>query len=107
VAQRASGQSQAAYCRARGLDPKYFTVWKRKLAACGAPPARAPQGSASRPPLRLVPLVVKEASSTESSTATEPVSIHLKLPNGLSVSLQIPMLRMLPALLVELAQTPC
>ena len=29
--QQDSGQSQATYCRARGLDPKYFTLWKRKL----------------------------------------------------------------------------
>jgi len=28
AAQGRSGQTQAAYCRARGLDPKYFTLWK-------------------------------------------------------------------------------
>ena len=27
AAQRKSGQTQAAYCRAQGLDPKYFTLW--------------------------------------------------------------------------------
>ncbi len=32
-AQRESGQTQAAYCRGRGLDAKYFTPWKRKLLA--------------------------------------------------------------------------
>lgn len=31
TAQRKSGRTQAAYCRARGLDPKYFTLWKGKL----------------------------------------------------------------------------
>jgi hypothetical protein len=30
-AQRGSGQTQAAYCRTHGLDPKYFTRWKGKL----------------------------------------------------------------------------
>jgi len=34
-AQQDSGQSQVAYCRARGLDPKYFTLWKRKLRGPG------------------------------------------------------------------------
>ena len=31
AAQRKSGQTQAPYCRARGLDSKYFTLWKGKL----------------------------------------------------------------------------
>ncbi len=31
AAQRKSGQTQATYCRAQGLDPKYFTLWKGKL----------------------------------------------------------------------------
>lgn len=31
AAQRKSGQIQVAYCRAQGLDPKYFTLWKDKL----------------------------------------------------------------------------
>lgn len=31
AAQRKSGQTQVAYCGARGSDPKYFTLWKGKL----------------------------------------------------------------------------
>lgn len=48
-AQRASGQTQAAYCGARGLDPRYFSVWKGKLAG-----EKRSVGKASAP-LRLVP----------------------------------------------------
>lgn len=33
AAQRRSGGTQAAYCRAQGLDPKYFTLWKGMLQA--------------------------------------------------------------------------
>jgi hypothetical protein len=87
VEQCASGQTQVAYCRARGLDPSYFSVRKRKLAAQGA------SSSASRS-MRLVPLVVKtvpESSERAVSTA-EPISMHLTLRNGLSVALRIPSL---------------
>ncbi len=31
-AQAASGLRQAEYCRDHGLDPKYFSLWKGKLA---------------------------------------------------------------------------
>ena len=34
-AQQDSGHSPVAYCRARGLDPKYFTLWKHKLRGPG------------------------------------------------------------------------
>ena len=47
AAQRRSGQTQAAYCRAQGLNPKYFTLWKGKLQATAV--ASAP---------RMVPVVV-------------------------------------------------
>jgi hypothetical protein len=30
-AQRASGLSQQTFCPEQGLDPQYFSVWKRKL----------------------------------------------------------------------------
>ena len=48
-----SGQSQVAYCRARCLNPKYFTLWKRKL--------REPRGSGETivEPARLVPVVLR------------------------------------------------
>jgi hypothetical protein len=104
AAQRASGQTQVTYCRAQGLDPSYFSMWKRKLAALGAV-ASTP---ASRS-IRLVPLVVKTVpESTERAVSTaEPISMHLTLRNGLSVALSIPSLGSIPVLLNELAQLPC
>ena len=44
AAQRKSGQTQTAYCRAQGLDPKYFTLGKDKLrdAAIASAPRMGP-----------------------------------------------------------------
>ncbi len=55
--------------------------------------------------MRLVPLVVKTASESVPCTAltVEPISMHLTLRNGLSVSLRIPSLGSIPVLLNGLA----
>jgi hypothetical protein len=104
-AQRISGQSQAAYCRARGVDPKYFTLWKRKLCKERA------EASRMDPP-RLVPVVVR---SERSRSVPEPASatasaamlaIRLNLGNGMSLSLELAA-SALPALVRELASVRC
>jgi len=103
VAQRASGQTQVAYCRAQGLDPSYFSMWKRKLAVPGAVASRASRS------MHLVPLVVKTApGSAECAASTaEPISMRLTLRNGLSVSLRMPSLSSISVLLNELSELPC
>jgi hypothetical protein len=103
-----SGQSQVAYCRARGLDPKYFTLWKRKL--------REPQGSAETiEPARLVPVVVrahkalspsKVAREKRSSEPATTVALRLSLGNGISLSLEVAT-GSIPALVRELAGLRC
>src|ERR1700690_4425608 len=104
AAQRASGQTQVAYCRAQGLEQSYFSMWKRKLAA-----SVAQAGTSASRSMRLVPLVVKPVrESSEGGVSTmEPISMHLKLRNGLSVSMRIPSLRGMAGLLNELAELPC
>jgi hypothetical protein len=104
AAQRASGQTQVAYCRAQGLEPSYFSMWKRKLAA-----SVAVAGSSASRSMRLVPLVVKPAreSSECNVSRAETLSMHLTLRNGLSVSLRIPSLNSIPVLLNELAELAC
>ncbi len=64
TAQRKSGQTQAAYCRAQGLDPKYFTLWKGKLhdVEMAGPP-------------RIVPVVV--VSAAEPAVSAIPEAAHL------------------------------
>lgn len=104
-AQRISEQNQAAYCRDRDLDPKYFTLWKRKLRKVRA------EANHIDPP-RLVPVVVR---SERSSSALEPtsatasaavVAIRLNVGNGMSLSLELAA-SALPTLVRELASVRC
>ena len=101
AAQRKSGQSQAAYCRAQGLDPKYFTLWKGKVQACAA---------ASVP--RMVPVVVAPAAQPpvsalcETASASTIVSLRLSLGNGMVLSLEIAA-GALPAVVRELSRLRC
>ena len=107
-AQQHSGQSQVSYCRARGLDPKYFTLWKRKL--------REPRGSGETiEPARLVPVVVRAHKPVSPSKVarekrlSEPASIvalRLSLGNGISLSLEVATAS-IPALVRELAGLRC
>jgi hypothetical protein len=107
-AQQDSGQSQVAYCRARGLDPKYFTLWKRKL--------REPRGSGETiEPARLVPVVVRAHKAVSTSKvarenrACEPsaiVALRLSLGNGISLSLEVAS-GSIPTLVGELAGLRC
>jgi hypothetical protein len=104
-AQRTSGQTQAAYCRARGLDPKYFTLWKRKSIEGRAVAER------DEPP-RLVPVVVRSERSalapkpTDANASSTAVAIRLNLGNGLSLSLEVAR-GSIPALVRELASVTC
>jgi hypothetical protein len=107
-AQQDSGQSQVAYCRARGLDPKYFTLWKRKL--------REPQGFGETiEPARLVPVVVrahkpvspsKVAQEKRSSEPAAIAALRLSFGNGISLSLEVATAS-IPTLVRELAALRC
>ena len=94
-AQRRSGQNQVAYCRAQGIDPKYFTLWKGKLHK---------RRGAETP--RLVPVQVRPdpnpalAWSTDTTRAS--VLLHLTLDNGISADLELP-LHALPHMVRQLA----
>lgn len=107
-AQRDSGQSQVAYCRARGLDPKYFTLWKRRQRGLrvSAKPIEAPG---------LIPVVVRAdrmalAPATPRGEPThEPaaiVALRLSLGNGISLSLEVAAAA-IPTLVRELAGLRC
>ena len=101
AAARKSGETQVAYCRAQGLDPKYFTLWKGKLRA--ATVVSAP---------RIVPLVAAPTAEPPASAMPETgsvspvVSLRLALGNGMSLSLEIAP-GALPALVSELSRLRC
>jgi len=101
AAQRSSGQNQAAYCRARALDPKYFTLWKRKL-----------RDEAGAAPPGMVPVLVRQSDPPTAAVAGtgvgtgSAVALRLNLGNGMSVSLEIA-IGVLPAVVRELATLRC
>ena len=102
AAQRKSGQTQVAYCRAQGLDPKYFTLWKGKL-------RRASAASTRMVPVVVTPspeLPVSVSAVAETVPASAAVSLRLVLGNGMSLSLEIAPVA-LPALVSELARLRC
>jgi hypothetical protein len=54
TAQRKSGQTQAAYCRAQGLDPKYFTLATRATEPCNCRrPMNLPNSAPPQPAAAL------------------------------------------------------
>ena len=101
AAQRDCGEPQTVYCRARGLDPKYFSLWKRKLRR-----ARSAEGP------RLIPVVVKPAaafSPTAGNTQapTRPDGrLRMNLANGVPVCLEVSQ-HTLPILIRVLAELAC
>ena|SRR5271165_5780601 len=103
-AQRESGQKQAAYCRAHGLDPRYFTRWKRKLTDLGT----VERSTAAC----LVPVVIRSERAPsgpracESSSVSTAILVRLTLGNGMSLSLELAA-DGLATLVRELASVQC
>ena len=109
-AQRDSGQSQVAYCRARGLDPKYFTLWKRRQRGLrvSAKPIEAPGlipvvVRADRMALALAPATPRGERTHEPAAI---VALRLSLGNGISLSLEVAAAA-IPTLVRELAGLRC
>ena len=122
-AQLASGLSQAEYCRAHGLQPKYFSLWKRRLAVA-APTAEAASAAGAPAPvaLPLIPVTIKpelvaEAPKpkrgrparalVEAQNEQEVLSIKARLPNGVLLDVLLPSRSLLPGLLSDLAHLSC
>jgi hypothetical protein len=109
-AQRDSGQSQVAYCRARGLDPKYFTLWKRRqrdrdlrVTAKTSEPAGLIPVVVRADRMALAPAVPR-GDPTHEPTAI--VALRLSLGNGISLSLEVATAA-IPTLVRELAGLRC
>jgi hypothetical protein len=95
AAWRGSGRRQSEYCRERGLDPKYFSIWK---------------GRVERAPI-LVPVVVRARAAGPAAAATavttDEVTLSATLPNGIALNVHLPSARTLSLVLTELARLPC
>ena len=109
---QAGGGRQSEYCRERGLDPKYFSIWKGRLLRAGAAAGiLAPSQSASPLP-GLVPVMVRPAGMDESVGRPEPIrdaefGLGVTLPNGITLNFRLPSVRTLLPLLAELSRLSC
>lgn len=99
-AQRRSGEKQTAYCRARGLDPRYFSVWKGKLAKV-APVVPA------LVPVRIKRTATVATASREAGKSDFSCTLSVRLPNGVVLEVQPTSAQAMTALLAELARLPC
>ena len=104
AAQRASGLSQSAYCKANNLNAKYFSLWKGNLKK--AEPAVA----ADSPPSTFIPVVIKnKAMPPVAATPSSSSAFMLKatLANGIAIDLCLPTESAFYSALAQLAQMPC
>ena len=122
-AQLASGLNQAEYCRAHGLQPKYFSLWKRRL-ALAAPTAEVASAAGAPAPvaLPLIPVTIKPEpvavapkpkrgrparALVKAQDEQEVLSIKARLPNGVLLDVLLPSRSLLPGLLSDLAHLSC
>ncbi len=116
TAQQASGLTQTAYYREQGLNRKYFSLWKSKLAKPETAVATATSETAKP---ELIPVIVKPEVpfATESSKSVPPISsctvpsnevvLKARLPNGIALEFLFHSAQALSPLLAELAKLPC
>lgn len=94
------GGRQAEYARRHGLAPGLFSLWKCRLAKLEA--SAAPEVPA------LIPVTVtREPSATPRSTRMDTTTLTVRLPNGVSVQLEVGSPSALPGVLAELAALRC
>ena len=99
-AQRASGIAQTRWCRENGIEPKYFSVWKGKLAKLAAAKAVCVPTEAHLVPVTVLPNAVKVVPPSG-------LGLTVTLPNGVNLSFNIPDSLHMAPLLRELAGLPC
>lgn len=109
---QAGGGRQSEYCRERGLDPKYFSIWKGRLLRAGVAHSNLAPSQPAAPLPALVPVMVKPARMDESVGRSEPIrdaefGLGVTLPNGIALNFRLPSVRALPPLLAELSRPSC
>ncbi|MDP9082560.1 MAG: hypothetical protein M3N50_02165 [Pseudomonadota bacterium] len=82
---------QSIWCRKDGTAPKYFSLWKSKLAKTRTAVAAGaiPKGVSSRP--LMVPVVVKSAAVADTvrrvtAVAGVQLAVNVTLPNGIALT---------------------
>ena len=109
AAWRERGGRQSEYCRERGLDPKYFSIWKGRLLRLVTAQAKEPP---KQPQPTLVPVVIAPMPPDQLVGRPEPArdvefGLGVTLPNGIALNFRLPSVRALPPLLAELSRLSC
>jgi hypothetical protein len=109
---QAGGGRQSEYCRERGLDAKYFSIWKGRLLRAGAAHSNLAPSQTVPPLPGLVPVMVKPARIDELVGRSGPTrdavfGLGVTSPNGIALNFRLPSVRGLPPLLAELARLLC
>jgi hypothetical protein len=99
-AQQSSGIAQTQWCRQNGIEPKYFSLWKGKLAKAAARHELLDPIGAQLVPVTLRPNVAQGVPPTG-------LALTVTLPNGVSLSVDVPSAMSLAPLLRELAGLSC
>ncbi len=95
------GGRQADYARRHGLAPGLFSLWKCRL-------AKADAAGASATPSLIPVMVTRERSATPAaSVAPTSSTLHVRLPNGVSVQIEIGSPSAVAGVLAELAGIRC
>jgi hypothetical protein len=99
------GGRQADYARRHGLAPGLFSLWKCRLAKLEA--------SAGGEAPSLIPVTITREPSPTPVPAPAPTmppmstTLQVRLPNGVSVQIEVASPSALPAVLAELATLRC
>ena len=107
AAWKATGGRQSDYCRAQGLDPKYFSIWKGRLeraAPAGVAPPTADTAAT------LVPVVIRASAPRRviaDRGSGEEVGLSVTLPNGMALNFHVASAGALAPLLAALARLSC
>jgi hypothetical protein len=109
---QSGGGRQSEYCRERGLDPKYFSIWKGRLLRAGATHSNLAPSQTAPPLPGLVPVRMKPARIDELVGRPGPLGdvefgLGVTLPNGIALNFRLPSVRALPPLLAELSRLSC
>lgn len=99
-AQRSSGIAQTQWCRQNDIEPKYFSLWKGKLGKLAATKESSASTNAHLVPVTLLPNAVKVVPPSG-------LGLTVTLPNGVSLSFNVPDSLNVAPLLKELASLPC
>ena len=81
--QQASGIRQTLWCLQNGIQPKYFSHWKGKLAKAAATERAPAPTSVPQVPVTIRPTVAKVV-------APSGVGVTVTLPNGIGQSFDLP-----------------